>query len=97
MFVANNLMSIGALKAIRETGLGIPQEISIIGFDDLDLGPLLDPPFTVIDRPTIAQGEAAGRLMLERLSDPRRPRQSLVMPVALVRRASTAAPAGRAS
>ncbi|MBA2417826.1 MAG: LacI family DNA-binding transcriptional regulator [Nocardioidaceae bacterium] len=97
VFVANNLMSIGALKAIRETGLGIPQEISIIGFDDLDLGPLLDPPFTVIDRPTIAQGEAAGRLMLERLSDPRRPRQSLVMPVELVRRASTAAPAGRAS
>lgn len=95
VFVANNLMSIGALKAIREFGLSIPREMSIVGFDDLDLAALLDPPFTVIDRPTIAQGEEAGRLMLERFRDPTRAYRSLVMPVELVVRASTAAHSGR--
>ena len=92
VFVANNLMSIGALKAVREMGLRIPHDISVVGFDDLDLGPLLDPPFTVIERPTVTQGEVAARLMLERLRDPQRPQQSVVLPVQLIVRASTAAP-----
>lgn len=92
VFIANNLMSIGALKAVREAGLRVPHDISVIGFDDLDLGPLLDPPYTVIDRPTIRQGEAAARLMLERLDNPTRPQQSVVLPVHLVVRASTATP-----
>lgn len=92
VFVANNLMSIGALKAARDLGLGVPRDVSVVGFDDLDLGSLLDPPFTVIDRPSIAQGEEAARLMVERLRDPGRPPRTVVMPVRLVVRASTAAP-----
>lgn len=94
VFVANNLMSIGALKAVREAGLRLPDDLSVIGFDDLDLGPLLDPPYTVIDRPTTAQGEAAAQLMLERLRDRDRPQQSLVMPVQLIVRGSTATALG---
>ena len=95
VFVANNLMSIGALKAVRELGLRLPRDLSVVGFDDLDLGPLLDPPYTVIDRPTTGQGEAAAHLMLERLSDHGRPQQSLVLPVEMIVRGSTAAPSGR--
>ncbi len=95
VFIANNLMSIGALKAVREAGLRLPHDLSVIGFDDLDLGPLLDPPYTVIDRPTITQGEVAARLMLERLLERDRPQQSLVLPVELIVRGSTAAPSGR--
>lgn len=94
VFIANNLMSIGGLKAVRDLGLRIPDDLSVVGFDDLDLGPLLDPPYTVIDRPTITQGETAGRLMLERLQDPTRPHQSVVMPVSLLLRASTSPPSG---
>lgn len=96
VFVSNNLMSIGALKAVRDGGLRVPEDISLVGFDDLDLGALLDPPYTVVDRPTVAQGEAAARLLLDRLRDPDRPQQSLLLPVRLVVRASTA-PLGRKS
>lgn len=95
VFVANNLMVVGALKVIRARGLRIPEAISVIGFDDLDLGALLDPPLTVIDRPTLAQGAAAGRLMLARLDQPERPCESLTLPVELVVRGSTAAPLRR--
>lgn len=95
VFIANNLMSIGGLKAVREAELRLPHDLSVIGFDDLDLGPLLDPPYTVIDRPTITQGEVAARLMLERLLERSRPQQSLVLPVELIVRGSTAGPPGR--
>ncbi|KQP64343.1 MULTISPECIES: LacI family DNA-binding transcriptional regulator [unclassified Nocardioides] len=92
VFVANNLMVVGALKAIRLRGLRLPDALSVVGFDDLDLGALLDPPLTVVDRPTVAQGAAAGRLMLARLEHPDQPRASLTLPVELVVRGSTAAP-----
>lgn len=97
VFVANNLMSIGALKAVRDAGLRLPQDLSVIGFDDLDLGPLLDPPYTVIDRPTSTQGEMAARLMLERLRERERPQQSLVLPVEMIVRGSTASPSRRSA
>lgn len=95
VFVSNNLMSIGALKAASDLGMRIPGDISMLGFDDLDLAPLLDPPYTVIDRPTITQGEEAGRLMIDRLTDPTRSPERVILPVRLVVRSSTAAPNGR--
>ena len=67
----------------------------MIGFDDLDLGSLLAPPYTVIDRPMAAQGEVAAQLMLERLRDKARPPHSIVLPVELIVRGSTAAPTRR--
>lgn len=68
VFCANNVMTIGGLKALAERQLRVPTDISLIGFDDLDLGALLSPPLTVIDRPAEEQGAIAGRLMLQRLT-----------------------------
>jgi LacI family transcriptional regulator len=66
-FVCNNLMAIGALRAVREVGVRVPEQLSIVGFDDLDVGDLLAPPLTVIDRPMEEQGVLAMRLLLSRL------------------------------
>jgi LacI family transcriptional regulator len=93
VFCANNVMTVGGLKALAARRLRAPNDISVIGFDDLDLGSLLDPPLTVIDRPAEEQGAIAGRLMLRRLTDrggqvPDR----IVMPTRLIVRASCAAP-----
>ncbi|WP_063794864.1 LacI family DNA-binding transcriptional regulator [Microbispora sp. ATCC PTA-5024] len=94
VFTANNLMTLGALKALHDMRVGVPDEISLIGFDDLDTGPLLRPPLTVIDRPMVEQGVLAMRLLLRRL-DPRHvddiPRR-VVLGTKLVDRASTAPP-----
>lgn len=89
IFVANNLMTIGALHAVHEVGIKVPERLSIIGFDDLDLADLLAAPLTVVDRPMEEQGVLAIRLLLSRLdgtytSEPRR----IVLETSLVERGS---------
>lgn len=93
VFVANNLMTTGALTALRELGASVPKDLSVIGFDDLPLAALLDPPLTVISRPDVDQGATAARLLVARLgSADQAPTESLVLPVELVVRGSTSAP-----
>ena len=91
LLVSNNLMTMGALKTLRELGVRIPEDLSVVGFDDLPMSTLLDPPLTVVSRPDIAQGAEAGRLLVERINatEPPEP-QRIVMPVELVVRRSTA-------
>jgi LacI family transcriptional regulator len=68
VFVANNLMAVGALRACKEAGVRIPDELSFVSFDDLDLGALLEPAITTVSRPTVAQGVLAMSLLMERLA-----------------------------
>ncbi len=67
VFVANNLMAMGALRAIHDLGLRMPDDISFLSFDRLDLGELLNPPLTFIDRPMEEQGILAMRLLVSRM------------------------------
>jgi LacI family transcriptional regulator len=67
LFVANNLMTIGALKALKERGISVPQEMAIIGFDDHELSDLVDPPLTVISRDAHLQGALAMQTLLEKI------------------------------
>lgn len=68
IFAANNLMTLGTLRALHELGLSVPGDISVIGFDDLSFAPLLDPPLTAIRRNEVMQGSTAGRLLLDRIA-----------------------------
>ena len=95
VFCANNLMSIGALRLLRDRAVAIPDEVSLVGFDDLDLSELLNPQLTVIDRPTFALGSSAAELLRSRLATPDREQQHLTLPVQLVVRGSTAPPTQR--
>lgn len=92
LFVANNLMTLGALVAIRESGLKIPEDISIIGFDDMPWANLLQPPLTAIAQPTYELGHHAAQLLLERLKDRTRPVTHERLATRLVVRGSTSAP-----
>lgn len=92
VFCANNLMTIGALQLLRERGVAIPEAVSLVGFDDIDLSELLNPPLTVIDRATFTLGSSAAELLRARLATPDRELQHLTLPVRLVVRGSTAAP-----
>ena len=91
LFVANNLMTVGALEALRDMRIRVPQDMSIVGFDDLTLGSLLQPPLTCVSRPDVEQGALAMRLLLSRIVDrtddpPRR----IVLDTRLLVRGSTA-------
>jgi DNA-binding LacI/PurR family transcriptional regulator len=96
VFVANNLMTLGALQALRDLSVSVPDEISIVGFDDHVFADLLAAPLTVVQRPMEEQGALATRLLLSRIQgragDTAR---RIVLDTSLVVRASSAAPATR--
>lgn len=66
--VANNVMVTGAIKAVREVGLRIPEDVSIISFDDTVFAEIVDPPLTVVAPPSNEMGLTAGRLVMQRLT-----------------------------
>ncbi len=93
IFAINNPMSLGVMAAIKERGLRIPQDISVIGFDDAPWSGLLNPPLTTIAQPTDALGTAAARLLLERIEGGDNGAvQHIVMMPHLIKRASTGPP-----
>jgi DNA-binding LacI/PurR family transcriptional regulator len=85
---ANNLMGIGALKAIREAGLKLPSDLDLVVFDELgDMGELLDPPLTFVRQPALEMGAQAATLLLERMrgNATRAPRSVIFEPVLVSR------------
>lgn len=60
----SDAMAVGAMRAVREFGLSIPGDVSIVGFDDIDLAQHVDPPLTTVHQPIRRKGEEAVRLLL---------------------------------
>ena len=81
-------LAIGALHAAEERGLGVPGELSIIGFDDTPAASDARPPLTTIAQPHREKGETAARMLLRPQDQPAR----VVLPTRLVVRDSTAPP-----
>jgi LacI family transcriptional regulator/LacI family repressor for deo operon, udp, cdd, tsx, nupC, and nupG len=73
LFVANNLMAVGAIEAVHKRNLKIPRDVAIIGFDDLPWADALDPPLTMVRQPAYEVGRAAAELLLNRLGSPDSP------------------------
>ncbi|MEQ3553364.1 LacI family DNA-binding transcriptional regulator [Pseudonocardia nematodicida] len=67
VFSFNNMLAIGALGALRDRGLRLPDDLSLITFDDTDLFPFVDPPLTAIAQPAYEIGAAAGRILFAEL------------------------------
>jgi LacI family transcriptional regulator len=65
VFINNNLLSLGALLAIKENGLHCPEDIAIVGFDDHPWAAVSDPPLTVIRQPALEVGRTAAGLLLK--------------------------------
>ena len=94
--VANNLMTLGALQAIHERGVRIPEDLAVVGFDDMPWATSLRPPLTAVAQPAEELGRIAAQLLLERLDDPKRTVRQVVLPTRLMVRASCGAPAADA-
>ena len=90
IFVANNLMTLGALNAIHERGLRIPCDVGVVGFDDMPWASSLNPPLTAVAQPTYDLGRVAAELLLERLSDKEREVAEVVLQPNLIVRSSCA-------
>lgn len=73
VFTGNNLITLGALEAINSRKLRIPQDIAILGFDDMNWSNALNPPLTAVRQPAYEIGKRAGELLIQRINDPKRP------------------------
>lgn len=89
LFVLNNLMTVGALAALHQRGVRVPQDVAVVGFDDLPWAEALDPPPTVVRQPAYEVGVQAMELLLKRISEPTRPAATVRLVPELVVRKST--------
>ena len=74
----------GALKGIQELGLKIPAQAALVGFDRTTWSTLVQPPITLIEQPTTEIGRCAAELLLQRIDDPQRPAQEVILQGELV-------------
>jgi alanine racemase len=94
----SDAMAIGAIRGLRDRGLSVPTDVSVVGFDDIELAQTTDPPLTTIHQPIRGKGEAAVRLLLDLIADRSVPPEHRRLATELIVRASTAvAPTGRAT
>lgn len=96
VFASNDLMAIGAVCAAASRGLRIPQDLSVVGFDDIALAAYCNPPLTTIAQPKHETGELAARLLLQRIAEPSRGLQREILQPALQVRQSTSPLRGNA-
>lgn len=89
VFAESDEMAMGALKTVRDAGLDVPNDLSIIGFDDHDMAAYID--LTTVAQPVQQQGETAATLLLEHMTDTRDASDmtSVVLPTRIVVRATT--------
>ena len=89
LLTTNSLLAEGALKAIRERDIIIPDDIALVTFDETTWASLVQPPITLIDQPTYEIGQTATELLLQRIADPNRSTRQVILKGRLVVRGSS--------
>jgi LacI family transcriptional regulator len=92
IFAGNDMIALGALLAVREAGLRCPEEISIMGFDDLDLAETTNPSLSSVAQPGYQLGTTAAQILLDRRDGDTSPAKHIVLETLLHLRNSVAPP-----
>jgi DNA-binding LacI/PurR family transcriptional regulator len=92
IFSANNTMSLGVIQAIHERNQRAPQDVSVVGFDDMPWQVATQPPLTCISQPSYDIGATAAQLLIARIADPSRPVRRVVLETTLIVRGSSGPP-----
>ena len=93
IFAASDMMAVGALKALREAGLRVPDDIALVGFDDLRIAAAVEPALTTVRQPIERLGSMAVDLLLDLIANSSNGQSPLrmILPTQLVVRASCGA------
>jgi DNA-binding LacI/PurR family transcriptional regulator len=92
IFVANDVAAVGALHALEQLGLQVPDDVSLVGYDNITLAALSHIGLTTIHQPRHDMGDAAVRLLVERLDHGRTPARHIVIRPTLVERTTSGPP-----
>lgn len=88
VFVFNDLMAMGAVQAVRSQGLRVPDDVSVIGFDNIMTAPFLDPPLTTVEHSPYKKASLATKLLVDDLSGAASETRNVEIPFEIVRRQS---------
>lgn len=91
IFAAGDTAALAAVKAIQEAGLRVPDDIAIVGFDDLDIARSSDPPLTTIRHPIELKGATAANLLIDLIEGKQSEPRGVILPTELVIRESSGA------
>jgi LacI family transcriptional regulator len=96
IFASNDVMAMGVMDAIRNRGLRIPDDISVVGFDNIPQSALVYPPLTTVQQPLEQMGRVAAQMLLGILNNPKKDISRIELPTELIIRGSTSSLKGRA-
>jgi DNA-binding LacI/PurR family transcriptional regulator len=88
IFASNDQMAIGALAAANQRGLSVPDDLAVVGFDDIPAAQYLHPPLTTVNLSIYDQGETAIKLLMQVIAEPDQPPQIITIATSLVIRRS---------
>jgi len=89
VFATSDTMALGALRALRTKNIKVPEDIALVGYDDLPPAVQADPPLTTIRQRITQSGELAIETLLQHIENPQRPPRQLSLPIELIVREST--------
>ncbi|HEX8600095.1 MAG TPA: LacI family DNA-binding transcriptional regulator [Chloroflexia bacterium] len=89
VFVASDAMAIGAMRALREAGLRVPDDIAIAGFDDIPMSARMEPTLTTVRQPIQRMGSLAAETLIDMISHPHPQPRRIILPTELVIRESS--------
>jgi LacI family transcriptional regulator len=90
VFCANDRTAIGVLDAAHDRGVAVPEELAVVGFDDIEEAAMTTPPLTTVANPALETGRTAARLLADRMARTHRgPARTVTLPASLVVRASS--------
>lgn len=88
VFIGNDAMAVGAYQALYQAGLKVPQDMAIVGYDDIELARYMTPPLTTVHQPKDELGELAIDVLIHRITDPTLQQQRLQLTPVLMERGS---------
>jgi LacI family transcriptional regulator len=89
LFAQNDLSAAGALRAINEAGLRVPEDVAVVGFDDVPLASYTDPPLTTVHQALREMGETAARMLMRHFDGTSLPAAPVMLPTSLIVRGSS--------
>ena len=89
-FADNDIIAAGCMRALAKAGIRVPEDVSIVGFDDIDLAAFSAPPLTTVAQPKLQIGTLAAEMLLERVKTGRREARRVILEPQLKVRGSTA-------